>query len=173
MSILSDKVDVVALGDFLQGLMFWRRKPIEESAPDLSSDDAVAATPLPLRFPLAPPKADQHTLGFTVDYCSGKIGNVNLIANYLIGSRSNVTKAPRPDSDHDILIVLEDSYRDDIRTGSTRHEKFMRAFDFERRAKGVRYVDLVIQCESYFSAQIGISGTFANATQNGGVLLYT
>lgn len=162
----------MALGNFFQGLMFWRRKPIEESVLDLSRDDAVAAMALPLRFPLAPPKADQHTLGFTVDYCNGKIGNENLIAIYLIGSRSNITKAPRPNSDHDILIVLEDSYLDDIRTGTTGHEQFMRAFDAERRTKGVGYVDLVIQRESYFNAQIGISGTFANATQNGGVLLY-
>jgi len=162
----------MTLRDFFQGLMFWRRKPIDENPLDLSMDDNVIVLPLQRRFPLAPSKADQRTLGFTVDHCVSKIGGESLIAIYLIGSRSNVTKAPRPNSDHDILIVLGDSYPDDIRTGSAGHDKFMREFDVERRAKGVGYVDLVIQREPYFNAQVGIPGTFSNATCSGGVLLY-
>lgn len=113
------------------------------------------------------PLAHQPTLDVAVAFCKRELSRYGLKSIYLIGSRAN--GQPRPNSDHDLLVVVGDEAPREVGTGQSLGIKLFEDFCRELRCAGVGPVDLIIQREAHHLASKNDKGSFANATLVGGI----
>lgn len=115
------------------------------------------------------PNADPKTLGFIIDFCVRELQTYGILYIYLIGSRA--CGKPRPDSDHDVLVVLSDSAPVDIGLGGPLHWEIFLALDGQRKSAKLGAIDLITLRESRFLESMNDPKSFASAAIKGGIML--
>ncbi|WP_082576743.1 nucleotidyltransferase domain-containing protein [Acidovorax sp. Root70] len=115
------------------------------------------------------PLADPGTLAFAVNFCIQVLGGYGIKSIYLIGSRAN--GQPRSNSDHDILVILDDAAPADISLSGTLHSKIFLQLDKARKAQGLGPIDLITMRESRYQNSKDDPSAFAGAV-SGGIRLF-
>lgn len=115
------------------------------------------------------PLADQRTLAFAVDFCTQVLGVYGIKEIHLIGSRANGN--PRPNSDHDILVILDNAAPSDISLGGALHRKIFLQLDKARREQGLGSIDLIPMRDNRYQNSKTDPSSFAGAVSRGIQLL--
>lgn len=111
------------------------------------------------------PLADPGTLAFAVNFCIQVLGGYGIKSIYLIGSRAS--GQPRSNSDHDILVILDDAAPTDILSSGSLYSKIIFELDEARNAQGLGPVDLITMRERRYQDSKDDLSTFAGAVSKG------
>ncbi len=109
-----------------------------------------------------PPNADPATLNFIVAFCLANLAPYGLQRIILFGSRS-WTGAPKINSDHDFMAVVDNAAPQTICTGGAQWSQLIVVLNQARLAAGLGEIDLLVAREAHFAQSSMIPGTFPHA----------